>query len=175
MYERIDGYLRSGYYSALVVFYCVFVVLVIVLSSDIPGPFRGFTSISDSMRPMITRNSVTVVRKAGAYGTGDVIAFHVVSDGSETTVTHRIVGIRGNMYATKGDANEAYDQEAVDPRLVIGKVVLIIPYLGAVLSFVKGYFGTALCIVFPAYVIIGSECARILLELKRDGDGKTRR
>ncbi len=167
MHERIGAYLQSGYYSSFVAFYCIFVVLVIVFSSDIPGPLRSFTNISESMSPMITRNSMTIVAKRRNYEPGDVVAFHFITDGNDTIVTHRIVGVRGNMYVTKGDANEAYDKEAINPRLVIGKVILIIPYLGAFISFVKGYYGTAFFIVFPAYVIIGSECIRILSELKK--------
>jgi len=76
--------------------------------------------------------------------------------------------IGGNVYTTKGDANEVADRELVKPRLVIGKVVTIIPYLGHFIRFAKSLFGNWLLIILPALVVIASEIARIVMELERN-------
>lgn len=113
------------------------------------------------MLPLISNHSLTVVKPFDYYDVGDIISYYLEVDGKETIVTHRIAQIGGNVYVTKGDYNEAVDSEVVRPRLVIGKVVLIIPYLGLIFSIVKQPLGVGLFILFPATVIICLEIYRI--------------
>lgn len=113
------------------------------------------------MQPLISNNSLTVVKPFNYYDVGDVVSYYQRVDGQETIVTHRIAQIAGNVYVTKGDYNEAIDSEVVRSRLVIGKVVLIIPWLGLFFSLVKHPLGTGLFILLPAIAIILSEIYRI--------------
>lgn len=170
MPDLINKYLNSQYYRALVVFYVLFVSMVIIFSTDIPGPLYSFTNRSDSMNPTIDQGSITIVKNSEKYLVGEVIAYFSLIDGHEEITTHRIMGIGGNVYTTKGDANAATDRELVRPRLIIGKVVMIIPYLGYVIAFAKSLLGTWLCIIFPAAIIVGSESTRIFIESKRTVD-----
>ncbi len=84
-------------------------------------------------------------------------------NGREEIVTHRIVQIGGNVYLTKGDNNIAVDQEKVVPRLIIGKVVFIIPDVGYLLFFAKTKAGLWLTIILPALSIIVCEIVKLNL------------
>lgn len=167
MLVKINRYLKSRFYRALVVVYLIFISVVIIFSVDIFSPFHSFTNKSDSMNPVIDRGSITIVKGFSEYRVGDAIAYYAQIDGREEIITHRVTGIGGNVYTTKGDANEVADREIVKPRLVIGKVVSIIPYLGYLITFAKSLIGTWLLIIIPAAFIIGSELIRIILELER--------
>jgi signal peptidase len=103
-----------------------------------------------------------VVKKSPEYNVGDIISYYAKINGKEEIVTHRIFRIGGNVYLTKGDANQALDEEKIVPRLIIGKVVLVIPYLGYLIGFAKTKIGLWLLIVLPALFIILSEVIMIL-------------
>lgn len=167
MIKKINKYLNSRFYRCLVTGYVIFIVIVIIFSVDIFSPFHSFTNKSDSMNPAIDRGSITIVKSFASYQIGDAIAYYAQIDGQEEIITHRIMDIGGNVYTTKGDANEVADRELVKPRLVIGKVVAIIPYLGHFIRFAKSLVGNWLLIILPAFVIIASEIARIIMELER--------
>ena len=165
MLNKIKKYLNSRFYRSFVIVYIVFISIVIIFSINIFSSFRSFTNKSDSMNPVINRGNITIVKSFPQYEIGQVIAYYSQIDGQEEIVTHRIEDIGGNVYTTKGDANEVADRELVKPRLVIGKVIYIIPWLGYLITFVKSLVGTWLCIIIPALLIIGSELIRISLEV----------
>lgn len=167
MLNKIRKYLSSRFYHCLVWVYLIFISVVIIFSVDIFNPFHSFTNISDSMNPVINRGSLTIVRSFTSYKIGEAITYYALLDGREEIVTHRITDIGGNVYTTKGDANEVVDRELVKPRLIIGKVIYIIPYLGYLIAFTKSLLGHWLLIILPAALIIGSELTRIILELER--------
>lgn len=62
---------------------------------------------------------------------------------------------------TKGDANEVSDRELVPPRSIVGRVILVIPHLGRLVTFAKSELGSWLLIVFPAIIIILIELVKI--------------
>lgn len=166
MLNKIKKYLSSRFYHCLVWVYLIFISVVIIFSVDIFSPFHSFTNISDSMNPVIDRGSLTIVKRSTSYKVGEAIAYHALLDGREEIVTHRIMDIGGNVYTTKGDANAVADRELVKPRLIIGKVTYIIPYLGYLITFTKSLLGNLLLIILPAALIIGSELTRIILTLE---------
>jgi len=168
MFKRINQYLGSRFYRCFISAYVALMLVVIIFSVNIFSPFHSFTNKSDSMNPAIDRGSITIVRSFASYQIGDAIAYYAQIDGQEEIITHRIMDIGGNVYTTKGDANEVADRELVKPRLVIGKVVTIIPYLGHFIRFAKSLVGNWLLIILPAFVIIASEIARIVMELERN-------
>lgn len=165
MLNKIRKYLDSRFYRIFVVVYVIAIFIVIVFSADIFGSYHSFTNISDSMNPIIDRGSITIVKSFPDYKIGDAIAYYSSYEGREEIVTHRVMGIGGNVYTTKGDANAVADRELIKPRLIIGKVVYVISYLGYAIAFAKSLIGTWLCIIIPAFIIVGSELIRIILEL----------
>ena len=114
------------------------------------------------MSPLINPGSITLVVKQPSYIIGDIISFYTITDDKVNIITHRIVNAGGNVYITKGDANSAVDETTVLPRLVIGKVYMIIPYLGLFISFAKTGIGLWLTILIPAIWIIGVEIYEII-------------
>lgn len=156
---------ESWPYRVLVVIYLVFIFSIVILSAPIFRNLHSFTNISNSMNPAINTGCITVVRKFPSYQIGDVIAYRA-GDNSPEIITHRIMSIGGNVYTTKGDANQVYDREIVLPRLVIGKVVFIIPYLGYLITFTKSQPGTFFLVILPAVYIILIESAKIFRSFK---------
>ncbi|OGK45013.1 signal peptidase I [Candidatus Roizmanbacteria bacterium RIFCSPLOWO2_01_FULL_38_11] len=120
------------------------------------------------MTPSITPNDLTVVRELymNHYAVGDIISFYNFSEGKETIVTHRIDSLGGNVYVTKGDANDAVDRQIVRPRLIIGKVIMIIPKIGAYIKFLKSNLGTMMLIILPAVFIITTELRKMKRNMK---------
>ena len=114
------------------------------------------------MNPSIDKDSVTIVKQFPIYEVGDIITYYDDSLGYEEIITHRVTGIGGNVYTTKGDANEVMDRQIVKPRLIIGKVIYIIPYLGNIISFTKSLAGNILCIFFPTAIIVFMEIMKII-------------
>ena len=119
------------------------------------------------MRHAIDTGSIILVKKYNSYNPGDIISYYAQIDGKEQIVTHRVLRLGGNVYVTKGDANDAVDREIVVPRLVIGKVVLIIPYLGYIITFAKSQVGVIISIIIPAVIIVVIELTKIFKELKK--------
>jgi len=125
----------------------IIIILFIVL---LPGPDSGapktvfnysyFTVLSPSMQDEIPQGSFILVKQVDPreLQAGDNITY--MSDLS-TSVTHKIVAIYENYdgsgvrgFQTQGVNNLNPDREIVYEANVVGKVVLVIPVAGAVLS-----------------------------------------
>lgn len=147
-------------YKLLISLYLIYIAIIIVFSSNF-GIINSYTNISHSMSPLIELGSVVVVKSQPSYQIGDVISYYAKIDDEVAIVTHRILDIGGNVYITKGDANALEDRELVRPRLIIGKVIYIIPYLGYLLDFAKSQSGKIISIIFPALLIVIIELRKI--------------
>lgn len=161
---NIMNIIYSKYYYGFVLIYIILTSIVGVFSINFFGAIRSFTNTSNSMNPVINTGSIVTVRKLDTYKIGDVISYYVQSSGKEEIVTHRILREGGNVFVTKGDANQVVDRELVQPKLVIGKVILIIPYLGYYISFAKGGIGVWVVILVPAMLVVMAELYKIIKE-----------
>ena len=97
---------------------------------------------------------------------GDIITFKDQNN-QKNCITHRVVNIlrddEGNIYfRTKGDANEDPDINLVPSSLVIGRVTLVIPYLGYLPTFAKSKLGFITMIFVPGILIIINEILRMM-------------
>jgi len=159
---KVNKLINSKQYYYLIGFYLIFTFSVAIIGyGKLPGNKRIFTNKKISMQPLISNHNLTVVKPFDYYNVGDIISYYQQINNQEVIVTHRIIQIGGNVYVTKGDYNEAIDNEVVNPRLIIGKVILIIPYLGLIFSIVKQSWGIGLFILLPATGIIALELYRI--------------
>ena len=112
----------------------------------------GFSSavvLTGSMYDVIEPNDIVIARSQNDYQVGDIIMF----DNGTSVVTHRIVKIQLDKYVTKGDANNVSDKEPVSKEKIIGRVILIIPKMGVVLSFFQTPVGM-LSIVLGVFLLI---------------------
>lgn len=112
----------------------------------------GYSSavvITGSMSGSIEVNDLVITHKEDNYLPGDIIMFH----SGTHVVTHRIVECVTEGFLTKGDANNATDQDIVVGEQIIGKVILVIPRLGVVQQFTSTPLGM-LCIALLGFLLI---------------------
>ncbi len=97
-----------------------------------PAHIFGFYPMlvtTGSMEPVLPAGAMIVSHAQADYGVGDVISFRQ----GGAVVTHSIVEVTAEGYRTAGDANNAPDSETVPRRAVLGRVVLCLPWAGALL------------------------------------------
>ena len=97
----------------------------------------GYTILSSSMEPAISRGSLVLVRAGlpDSYHANDIITFTVPGKSREY-VTHRIVKVipasamEPVQFLTKGDANTNGDPWILSSGNIRGSVVMGLPYIG---------------------------------------------
>jgi len=112
-------------------------ILGLIALSQFAG-IHSFVVLTGSMEPKINPGDIVIVRKMEKYSTGDIIAF---STGG-TIIVHRIHSLENNEVITKGDANNYIDPWRIKQSKIIGKAMLIIPFLGYPLILLSNLFGT---------------------------------
>jgi signal peptidase len=129
----------------------------------LPGGYRPLVVLSGSMEPAMPVGSVVLTKSvvSGGVDAGDIITFALTSDMTGRTnpfATHRVVrvveGETGRGFVTKGDANNAQDPSPVPAERLIGKVVLVVPYVGHLTHFVQSPFGLILMILLPGAILV---------------------
>lgn len=138
----------------------VFIFMVISILSNI-GLFgyKFYDVLTGSMSPTINPGSLIIVKEIddSEVKEGDIITFKGTSTSNLTT--HRVVELiekNNNIkFQTKGDANDVLDPMLIDGNLLVGKVVLDIPYMGQVMSFINQY-RVVIVILIIAYLCFGT-------------------
>lgn len=109
---------------------------------------------SGSMSPAIGVGDLVITTPcdADSIHAGDVVCFR----SGNTLVCHRVISVNGTdrTLITKGDANEVPDPSPVAFDNVIGRVVVNVPCLGYIVSFIKGPFGWALIILLALLIMV---------------------
>ena len=128
-----------------------------------------YTIVSGSMEPNINVYDVVVdkkVKNPTEIKVGDVITF--TSTGTLTkgmVITHRVIDVFEEdgkyYYKTKGDNSLSPDSSLAEYDYIIGKVILRLPALGRLQSFIGTQAGWLLVIVIPALFIIISDILKI--------------
>ena len=137
--DRFLGELRkSRQRRETVVVGAVAAVVVVSMLWGVPyalGNSHPFLAIeTGSMVPTLHRGTLVIVEHvpASQIHVGTIVAYS--STCLPSPVVHRVVqvanGSTGPVYTTKGDANSAADPCPVPYSTVIGKVVVIVPWLG---------------------------------------------
>ncbi|MBU4353626.1 signal peptidase I [Patescibacteria group bacterium] len=144
-------------------------ILLVVSAFPITGNYKFLVVQSGSMTPTIKTGSVVMVKPADNYKIGDIITFGEMSK-TKTPTTHRIVEMRAvegkYLYTTRGDANNAPDQNEASQDKVIGKVLFNIPYVGYAVAEARKPVGFTILIVVPAVIIVYDEIRKIISEIK---------
>ena len=136
------------------------------------GADEGFVVLSGSMEPALSPGDVVIVDAAAPVRVGDVITYRTGGDSVPTT--HRVVGERDGGYETKGDANENVDAGLVAPETIIGRTVLVIPFVGHVILWANTPVGYVSLVVGPLVLLGVSELfAWARREPGIDASGKT--
>ena len=146
--QRIQRILFMILYILLIptILFSLFLMIIeLGNSEEDPSSFgiRMYTVISDSMSPRIGVDDIVLVKSGyeiDSFKKGNIISFY--RDGEVITHRiHRIInGDTGLIFVTKGDNNQIEDEERVEYKDIIGKVILIMPNLGAFIAILKNKF-----------------------------------
>lgn len=117
--------------STLVTLPLIILLILLVALSSKSFSLYALAIGSNSMNPKIYKGDIVIVQKEkDDFEIGDILVFKH----EEKVIVHRIIKIRvvNNQYVfnTKGDNNESKDNYDVLMDDVMGKVNLIIPYVG---------------------------------------------
>jgi len=97
-----------------------------------PAHIFGFCPMlvtTGSMEPALPAGALVIAHAQEDYRPGDIISFRQ----GDTVVTHRIIEKTAEGYRTAGDANNTPDDAVVPQGKVLGRVVLCLPWAGAML------------------------------------------
>lgn len=138
-------------------------IIGLVLAAMYVKGIKCFLITSNSMEPKISVGDVVVTYPHSEYAMGDIISYF---DIKHFVTTHRVSStkrIENKMfYFTKGDANHFEDKTPVHQREVIGKAILVVPYVGY--AFKREVFG--LVFYVPAGVLFGLKLNQFVLSSK---------
>ncbi|OPF50646.1 signal peptidase I [Clostridium baratii] len=136
----------------------IFMVISILSNFGLFG-YKFYDVLTGSMSPTINPGSLIIVKEIddNEIKKGDVITFKGSSTSNLTT--HRVVEViekNNNIkFQTKGDGNDVLDPMLIDGNLLVGKVILDIPYMGKVMSFINQY-RAIIVILIIAYLCFGT-------------------
>lgn len=156
-------------YYTFIVFLVIITSTIIISALEVPKGWRIFTVSSGSMSPNISSGSLIITKKENDYLVGDAVTFEIDKNKRDYT-THRIFKIddKDNIikFITKGDANDALDNNLITSEQIIGKVVFQVPFLGTIITTAKTNFGKVFLIIIPVIIIIYVEIKKIINEMK---------
>ena len=119
-----------------------------IFKVDASTVFGYSVVLTGSMSGTIEPDDLIITHKQSDYMVGDVVMYQ--TDG--TPVTHRIVSESDKGYRTKGDANNTDDGTDIPKEAVVGKVVLVIPKIGAAIRLARTPIG--MLSLFAAIILI---------------------
>jgi len=159
-------------YWILSILLIIVLILIFLSSVGIGNKFFFFVVTTGSMEPEIKPGSIVIAVPQNDYKVGDIISFSYTSVfPPENVITHRIddsLELNGiKVFSTKGDANNISDFNQISTENIVGRVNLVIPYLGYLVNFAKTPLGFILLIVFPAIWIIIEEGINIKREISK--------
>jgi signal peptidase len=159
---------QVGAYIAKSVTMTLTVVALLLMFSLVQSKLAGrepaiagckiYIVMSGSMEPAIKVGSMVAVRplEPEEVQPGDIITFR--SERGSTVATHRVSRVdteNGLLFYTKGDANDIEDPSPVDPRNLVGKVVLTVPHLGYMFAYARTPQGAGVLFGLAALVVGG--------------------
>lgn len=111
--------------------------------NQMPMPFGWGISVvlSGSMEPTLSVNDLVIVHEQSDYEVGDIVVYQ---DGN-MLVIHEIISMDGDKVITKGEANNVAD-DPISASDIKGKATIHIPFIGALIRFLKTPVGFILVI-----------------------------
>jgi len=115
--------------------------------------------------------------KAAPYPNGDIIVFHRPTTGSSgDLIVHRAVGSEQTgdtiYFTTQGDGVRGTDPWKVPEDLVVGKVVLRIPWIGHIALFMHNSSGIFIIIVLIIILVIVEFVIPVFTGKEAEAEGK---
>lgn len=178
--KSILSFIAKLIYYAVITFICILVgfLLYYIISSQMHTNDENYkpkvsiyTIVSPSMTPVINVYDVVVnvrVDDPEDIQVGDIITYKSAAATSEgMTITHRVTEISqlpdGTYeYMTQGDNNSEPDSLYVTFDTVIGKEILIIPYLGKVQFLIANQKGWLFLLLIPVAIYLIREIFKLI-------------
>jgi signal peptidase I len=107
-----------------------------------------------SMEPTFHTGDLAIVRPAGHYRVGDIVAYH--STLLHVVVLHRIIAIHGDRYVFKGDHNNFVDPTGATRSELLGALWVHIPHGGVVFRALHSPVTAAVLCGFVALLLLGT-------------------
>lgn len=161
---------------ARVATYLALAVACIAVAGSVVAGMLGFKTMivtSGSMEPSFGAGDALLLQPthSSAIRAGDVITFHPLA-GHRRLTTHRVItrrSVGGQVHLqTKGDANEDPDANLVPAGHVVGRVALVLPWIGRLLLFSATRAGRLVLIGGPALWLMVQQ----VIVLVREGRGR---
>ncbi|MFD2728382.1 signal peptidase I [Enterococcus camelliae] len=142
---------------------CFYLVLSMLVLSALSGKLRNSnfempiqirSVVSGSMEPSILIGSIviSVNENIKKINVNDIVSYKATNG---EVVTHRVlkkkIGDNHLYLITKGDANNVSDQDRVNEKKLLGKVVLTIPLLGYMFLFLQTPSG----LISASLIVVG--------------------
>jgi signal peptidase I len=105
-----------------------------------------------SMEPGFHTGDMAVLRPAGSYSVGDVVAYR--SESLDTIVMHRIASGDAGGFVTQGDNNDWLDEDRPTSDEMLGRLFLRIPQGGTALDTLRSPGALAL-VAGAAFAVLG--------------------
>jgi len=112
-----------------------------------------------SMEPTLRQGDLIILKPSGGYEVGDIVGY-VSPHGP--IVVHRIVGREGDAFILKGDNHDMVDPWPITQDMILGRLIVRIPYLGHVFGFLKNpvWTATAVSLLFFLALVSASKTVR---------------
>lgn len=91
----------------------------------------------NSMLPTILPGSFVITKHENTYKVNDIVAYYLRASGQEKLVVHRIIEDTENGFRIQGDNNPKPDVGLFKEDRILGKVTLVVPYVGYALQLVR--------------------------------------
>jgi len=124
--------------------------------------FKPLIVAGGSMEPSIHAGSLLMIRRVdpSSIAVGDIITYteSAAGDGDGLLTTHRVTSISAvdgsPAFRTRGDANNAGDDQDVPASAVLGRAVFAVPYVGNLRAILASKVGLALLIILCVGIAI---------------------
>ncbi len=121
--------------------------VVLLAAQSLPG-LMVIHVVSGSMEPNVPMGSLVVLRRGEAPSIGEVAAYVLEVQGRRYVILHRVTGVTSDgRYVFSADAGAPYGIEIVDPEMVLGTMLVAIPYLGYLVPYAPLLMGFLLLIL----------------------------
>ena len=120
-----------------------------IIGNELPMHFGYGAAVvlSGSMEPRLSVNDLIIVEQKEDYVPGDIVVYQEKTN----LIVHRIVSIDNKSITTKGDANFSMDNP-IDASSIKGKVIFTIPYIGALVNFLKTPSGFIITLLLSFFI-----------------------
>ena len=153
----------------------IFIVYVAVCVDDksVFG-YRIFSVVSESMAPTYHIGDLLVTKKVKQeeLKPGVIITFISSAENIKGEFnTHRIVGVDGRLFHTKGDANDYTDKEFVRFDDIVGKVIWRSDFIGKIIAWAQQPRNMAIIIIATlilAFCDVGKAAYKIVRIFKKE-------